>query len=98
MLPALLCLSKIVPRPPWQRHHHRWLWRRLYVFTTSGAAWLLLDRLIALTPPAAAPRLAQGLMALLALVLVLYLVAPTAQQLIATLAVLRPRLDGEDRP
>ncbi|MBA3049426.1 MAG: hypothetical protein KKG27_04905 [Alphaproteobacteria bacterium] len=76
----------------------RWLWRRLYVFTTSGAAWLLLDRLIALTPTAAAPRLAQGLMALLALVLVLYLVAPTAQQLIATLAVLRPRLDGEDRP
>lgn len=76
----------------------RWLWRRLYVFATSGAAWLLLDRLIALTPAEAAPRLAQGLMALLALVLVLYLVAPTAQQLITTLVVLRPRLDGEDRP
>lgn len=76
----------------------RWLWRRLYVFATSGAAWLLLDRLIALTPPEAAPRLAQGLMALLALVLVLYLVAPTAQQLIATLAVLRPRAGGEERP
>jgi len=75
----------------------RWLWRRLYVFATSGAAWLLLDRLIVLTPPEAAPRLAQGLMALLALVLVLYLVAPTAQQLIATLSVLRPRLGGEDR-
>ena len=58
---------------------------------------LLLDRLIAGTPPEAAPRLAQGLMALLALILVLYLVAPTAQQLIATLAVLRPRI-GEDRP
>ena len=76
----------------------RWLWRRLYVFVTSGAAWLMLDRLIAATPPQAAPRLAQGLMALLALVLVLYLVAPTAQQLIATLAVLRPRLGEEDRP
>ena len=76
----------------------RWLWRRLYVFATSGAAWLLLDRLIAVTPPEAAPRLAQGLMALLALVLVLYLVAPTAQQLITTLVVLRPRLDGEGRP
>ena len=50
------------------------------------------------TPPNAAPRLAQGLMALLALVLVLYLVAPTAQQLIATLAVLRPRPGEEDRP
>lgn len=76
----------------------RWLWRRLYVFATSGAAWLLLDRLIVATPPDAVPRLAQGLMALLALVLVLYLVAPTAQQLIATLAVLRPRPGEGDRP
>ena len=76
----------------------RWLWRRLYVFATSGAAWLLLDRLIAGTPPEAAPRLAQGLMALLAMVLVLYLVAPTAQQLIATLAMLRQGMGGEDRP
>lgn len=76
----------------------RWLWRRLYVFATSGAAWLLLDRLIALTPPEAASRLAQGLMALLALIMVLYLVAPTAQQLIATLAVLGSRPGGEERP
>lgn len=75
----------------------RWLWRRLYVFATSGGAWLLLDRLIALTPPEAAPRLAQGLMALLALILVLYLVAPSAQQLIATLAILRPGPGGEGR-
>jgi hypothetical protein len=42
--------------------------------------------------------LAQSLMSLLALVLVIYLVAPTAQQLISTLAVLRPRIGGEDRP
>lgn len=76
----------------------RWLWRRTYVFATSGGAWLLLDRLIAATPPEAAPKLAQGLMALLALTLVLYLVAPTAQQLIATLALLRPSRDGEGRP
>ena len=76
----------------------RWLWRRLYVFATSGAAWLMLDRLIAATPPHAAPLLAQGLMALLALVPVLYLVAPTAQQLIATLAVLRSRSGEGDRP
>ena len=69
----------------------RWLWRRLYVFLTSGGAWLLLDRLIALTPPEAAPRLAQGLMTLLAVTRVLYLVAPTAQQLIASLAILRER-------
>ncbi len=75
----------------------RWLWRRLYVFATSGAAWLALDRLIAFTPPEAALKLAQGLMALLALLGVLYLVAPTAQQLIATLAVLRSGPGGEGR-
>ena len=75
----------------------RWLWRRLYVFATSGAAWLMLDRLIAATPPHAAPLLAQGLMALLALVLVLYLVAPTAQQMIAMLANLRLRLAAGGR-
>ena len=69
----------------------RWLWRRLYVFLTSGGAWLLLDRLIASTPPEAAPRLAEGLMTLLAVTMVLYLVAPTAQQLIASLAILRQR-------
>ena len=69
----------------------RWLWRRLYVFATSGAAWALLDRLIAATPPDDAPRLAQGLMALLALTMLLYLVAPTAHQLIETLASLPGR-------
>jgi len=63
----------------------RWLWRRLYVFATSGGAWLLLDRLIAAVPPQAAPRLAEGLLTLLALTMVLYLVAPSAQQLIETL-------------
>lgn len=66
----------------------RWLWRRLYVFATSGGAWLLLDRLLAAVPPEAAPRLAEGLMTLLALTMVLYLVAPTAQQLIETLGAL----------
>ncbi|HEX8661872.1 MAG TPA: hypothetical protein VF686_08390 [Brevundimonas sp.] len=69
----------------------RWLWRRLYVFATSGGAWLLLDRLIAAVPPEAAPRLAEGLMTLLALTMVLYLVAPSAQQLIETLGSLRGR-------
>lgn len=66
----------------------RWLWRRLYVFAVSGGGWLLLHRLIVAVPPEAAPRLAEGLMALLALTMVLYLVAPTAQQLIETLGAL----------
>lgn len=73
----------------------RWLWRRLYVFATSAGAWLLLDRLIAFTPPEAALSLARGLMALLALTMILYLVAPTAQQLIAGLRTIRPPQPGE---
>lgn len=85
------------PAAPSPLAEGRWLWRRLYVFATSAAAWLLLDRLIVLTPPAAAPRLAQWLMALLALIMILYLVAPTAQQLIASLRTLRPGLGGEGR-
>ncbi len=74
----------------------RWLWRRLYVYAVTGMVWLLLDRLIVLVPPQAAPRMAQGLMALLALTLVLYLVAPTAQQLIVALRTL-PRLNDGGR-
>ena len=33
----------------------RWLWRRLYVFATSGAFWLMLDRLIAASPAGEVP-------------------------------------------
>jgi len=84
-------MTDLPPEAPAPLAEGRWLWRRLYVFATSGGAWLLLDRLIAATPPEATPRLAQGLMSLLALTLVLYLVAPTAQQLIATITVLPGR-------
>lgn len=75
----------------------RWLWRRLYVFATSGVVWLLLDRLIPLVPAEAAPRLIERLMSLLALTMVLYLVAPTAQQLLASLRLLRTGSGGEAR-
>lgn len=74
----------------------QWVWRRLYVYASTAVSWVLLDRLIALVPPQAAPRMAQGLMALLAMTLVLYLVAPTAQQLIVALRTL-PRLNGGGR-
>jgi hypothetical protein len=75
----------------------RWLWRRLYVFVVTGAGWALLDRLVAVAPAEAAPDLAKRLMGLLALTMVLYLVAPTAQQLITSLRLLKPgRLKGED--
>lgn len=70
----------------------RWLWRRLYVFAVSLALWRLLAAVIERAQAEALPRIASGLMALLALTLVLYLVAPTAQQLIAMLVNLRLRL------
>ena len=70
----------------------RWLWRRLYVFVASAGLWLLLARTVGRTAPADLPRVAEGLMGLIALMLVLYLVAPTAQQMIAMLANLRLRL------
>lgn len=76
----------------------RWLWRRFYVFSASGALWLLLDRTLARVPAASLPRLAEALMGLLALTLVLYLVAPSAQQLVTLLANLRLRLGAGSRP
>lgn len=75
----------------------RWLWRRLYVFVASAGLWLLLARAVGRTAPADLPRVADGLMGLIALMLVLYLVAPTAQQMIATLANLRLRLAAGGR-
>ena len=70
----------------------RWLWRRLYVFVASAGLWWLLARAVGRTAPTDLPRVADGLMGLIALMLVLYLVAPTAQQMIAMLANLRLRL------
>ena len=81
----------------WTLAEGQWLWRRLYVYAGTVVAWVLLDRLIAGVPQEAAPRLAEGLMALLALTMVLYLVAPTAQQLIAGLKALPPRLNDGGR-
>ena len=76
----------------------RWLWRRLYVFVGSLGLWALLARTVETAPPEALLPLARGLMGLLALVLSLYLVAPTAQQLVELTAHLRLRLDaGEPR-
>lgn len=70
----------------------RWLWRRLYVFAVSLALWRMLASVIERAPAEAMARIASGLMGLLALTLVLYLVAPTAQQLIALLATVRLRV------
>lgn len=75
----------------------RWLWRRLFVFAASFGLWALLALVVRRTGAADLPRVADGLMGLLALLLVLYLVAPTAQQLVELLANLRLRLVTGER-
>ena len=72
----------------------RWLWRRLYAFAVSVGLWLLLMRTVARMPAEMLPKMTDGLMGLLALFLVLYLVAPTAEQLVALIANARVRLTG----
>lgn len=76
----------------------RWFWRRLYAFTVTGALFWLLRGAVRATPPERLPETANGLMTLMALILVLYLVAPTAQQLAAVAANLRLRLAVRGRP
>lgn len=75
----------------------QWLWRRIYVFVASFGLWRLLGRLVERAGPEQTPQIAHGLMTLLALMLVLYLVAPTAQQLVALSANLRLRIAGGGR-
>jgi len=77
---------------------HRWLWRRLYVFLASLAVWRLLLLAVERVPAEALPGVARNLMGLLALVVVLYLVAPTAQHVVELLAQLRTRLLPGGRP
>ncbi|HBI18340.1 MAG TPA: hypothetical protein DDY79_03250 [Brevundimonas sp.] len=72
----------------------RWLFRRLYAFAVSAGLWVLLMQVVGRMPPQMLPRTADGLMGLLALILVLYLVAPTAQQLIALSANARLGMPG----
>lgn len=72
----------------------RWLFRRLYAFAVSAGLWVLLMRTVGRMPPEMLPKMTDGLMGLLALILVLYLVAPTAQQLVAVLANARLKMMG----
>jgi len=76
----------------------RWLWRRIYVFCASAGLGGLLAGLIATGDPQVLPRVADGVTGLLALLLVLYLVAPTAQQIVELLANLKLRLGAGGRP
>jgi hypothetical protein len=72
----------------------RWLWRRLYVFAVSLGVWALVWRAVGDAPAADQLAIVRGLVALQALVLTLYLVAPTAQQIVELLARLRLRMGG----
>ena len=60
----------------------RWLWRRIYVYGASLALWLLLRLAVNRAEASDLPRIADGLMGLIALMLLLYLVAPSAQQIV----------------
>ncbi|WP_449252381.1 hypothetical protein [Brevundimonas naejangsanensis] len=60
----------------------RWLWRRIYVYGSSLALWLLLRLAVNRAEASDLPRIAEGLMGLIALMLLLYLVAPSAQQIV----------------
>ena len=86
-------MNSVTPAaPPPPLAEGRWLWRRLYVFVTSLVLWSLLTLAVARTPPPRLPQVADSLMGLLGLVLILYLVAPTAQQMVELLANLKLRL------
>ena len=87
--------ARIPPNPPQvppPLAEGRWLWRRIYVFSVSAGLWLLLAGVVSSATPDVLPRIADGLMGLMGLLLVLYLVAPTAQQLIQLLAEVKLRI------
>lgn len=76
----------------------RWFWRRLYVFVSTLVFWSLLTWSVSRTAAEHMAQVARGLMWLLGLVIVVYLIAPSAQQIVAILADLRLRLGAGGRP
>lgn len=70
----------------------RWLWRRLYVFGVTAGLWGQTAWAVRRMDASALPRVVDALMLLMGLVLVIYLVAPTTQQVIELAAQLRLRL------
>lgn len=64
------------------RAEGQWLWRRLFVYLATLLLWVLLRETVLRATPEQLPRLAEGLMGLLALMSLLYLVAPSAQQVV----------------
>ncbi|WP_292051252.1 MULTISPECIES: hypothetical protein [unclassified Brevundimonas] len=60
----------------------QWVWRRLYVYLCTMLIWVLLRDALHRAPADQVQRFAEGLMGLLALMSLLYLVAPSAQQVV----------------
>ena len=82
-------MTSETPNPAPPLAEGRWLWRRLFVFLTAASLHQLLARALERAGPEAARHALDGLMMLLGLTLILYLVAPTAQQLVAMVAHLK---------
>ena len=64
------------------RAEGQWLWRRLFVYLATLLLWALLREAVMRVPSEEMPRVAEGLMGLIALMSLLYLVAPSAQQVL----------------
>jgi hypothetical protein len=83
--------NESAPAQPAPLAEKRWLWRRIYVFSVSLGLGTLLAGIVRTATPETLPHISDGLMGLLALLLILYLVAPTAEQLIELAADLTRR-------
>jgi len=64
------------------RAEGQWLWRRVFVYLATLLLWALLREAVLKVPHEQMPRVAEGLMGLIALMSLLYLVAPSAQQVL----------------
>jgi len=74
-----------------------WGWRRFIVCAVIAAVYVLLWRLVAKVPAEDLLTLCNNLLQLIGVVLVLYLVAPSANQFVELLATLKLRLRGPRR-
>lgn len=81
----------------------KWFWRRLIVFATVAASYWLLWSLTPRVPAADVRTVMRDLMILIGVLLLFYLVAPSANQITELLATLKlrlrgPRRDGAEAP
>lgn len=93
--PAPLRLTGVTPLDPQDPlPEGKWFWRRLIVFVSVAFTYWLLWRVVRRIEPPDLPGVAANLMLVIGVLLVLYLVAPSATQLAELLATLKLRLRG----